>query len=356
MNNPTPLVRSNALSTHANQVYLKFETVHPGMSFKSRGMTYYSQRAKEQRGPTVHLVIASGGNAGFAVACAARSLGVRCTVFLPEWPADSSVAFLKNENAHVVIQGKTYGEAWQAAKAFAAAEENAVSVPAYDDPIVWEGHSSLVKEIIQQHPEKPAAIFCSVGGAGLLGGVIRGCNAVGWDSVPIVALETMGTDCFYHSMALNRRKDVELPPGVTAEHDAQYDVRVARFSSFSSKASGSLGASAPAAGVVKMALERPGGVICVTMPDELAMQAACKLADDHKTLVELACSVTLVPAYKRELFEHVVQSRGDCVYVVCGGYKVSLDDLFGYRATLDTIADGKEFSVHCDGEVIQVKK
>lgn len=54
-------------------------------------------------------------------------------------------------------------------------------VPAYDDPLVWEGHSSMVKEISEQMRDKPAAICCSVGGAGLLGGIIIGCKSVGWD-------------------------------------------------------------------------------------------------------------------------------------------------------------------------------
>lgn len=56
-------------------------------------------------------------------------------------------------------------------------------IPAYDDPILWEGHASMVHEIKQQLPEgvKPDAIFCSVGGAGLIGGIMDGCKAVGWD-------------------------------------------------------------------------------------------------------------------------------------------------------------------------------
>lgn len=61
-------------------------------------------------------------------------------------------------------------------------------VPAYDDPIVWQGHSSMVTEIHKQLladstvlSRKPDAIVCSVGGGGLLGGVIVGCKQVGWD-------------------------------------------------------------------------------------------------------------------------------------------------------------------------------
>jgi L-serine/L-threonine ammonia-lyase len=54
-------------------------------------------------------------------------------------------------------------------------------VPAYDDPILWEGHASMVSEMSHQVPVKPDAIFCSVGGGGLLGGLIVGCKRAGWD-------------------------------------------------------------------------------------------------------------------------------------------------------------------------------
>ena len=42
----------------------------------------------------------------------------------------------------------------------------------------------MVHEIQRQLPEgvKPDAIFCSVGGGGLAGGVMEGCGAVGWDN------------------------------------------------------------------------------------------------------------------------------------------------------------------------------
>ena len=56
-----------------------------------------------------------------------------------------------------------------------------VMVPAYDDPLVWEGHSSMIREIDDEISKKPSAIFCSVGGGGLLGGVLQGCKAVGWE-------------------------------------------------------------------------------------------------------------------------------------------------------------------------------
>jgi L-serine/L-threonine ammonia-lyase len=64
-----------------------------------------------------------------------------------------------------------------------------------------------------------------------------------------------------------------LPVGVDIVYDKENDVKLAHFNGFSSKASGSLGASQPSARVVKMALGRQGGVECVSVPDELSMQS-----------------------------------------------------------------------------------
>lgn len=56
-------------------------------------------------------------------------------------------------------------------------------------------------------------------------------------------------------------------------YNDQHSLYLAHFTELSSRASGSLGASEPSVGVVKMALERPGGVKTVSVPDELSMEA-----------------------------------------------------------------------------------
>lgn len=43
---------------------------------------------------------------------------------------------------------------------------------------------------------KPGAVVVSVGGGGLLCGIAQGLKDVGWMDVPIIALETVGADCF----------------------------------------------------------------------------------------------------------------------------------------------------------------
>lgn len=93
--------------------------------------------------------------------------------------------------------------------------------------------------------------------------------------VPIIGLETIGSDCFHHSLSLNRTPghvgEKKLPPGVDVIHDEENDLHLAHFNYFSSKASSSLGASQPSVGVMKMALERTGGIKSISVPDELSM-------------------------------------------------------------------------------------
>lgn len=174
-------------------------------------------------------------------------------------------------------------------------------VPAYDDKLVIEGHSSMVKEIFSQlDGKKPDAIVCSVGGAGLLGGVLSGCEQVGWDDgmyilhcllptpdktsnpVPVLAIETFGSNCFYHSVALNTSRDswpsAELPPDFELATDAKTGLKLARQLRFSSAASGSLGASVPTGIAIERAQKRKGKVTCLSIPDAFAMQSLSRFA------------------------------------------------------------------------------
>lgn len=193
--------------------------------------------------------------------------------------------------------------------------------------------------------------------------------------VPLVALETIGTDCFYHSVSLNTGRfnasAQALPPDVEVVKDEEHNVLLAHFNRLWSKASGSLGASEPAAGVVSMALQRRGKVVTTTIPDELSMDAllrfagmcCCKnwisfdndiLSDHHKFLVELACSTTLVPAYNPEFLRRLVDLKKNdgkpttLVFVVCGGFKIDLATLSEYRKAIEGRSDEKTWTVYCD--------
>src|SRR3974390_17739 len=82
---PTPLVKAPSLSTAGTEAFLKLEIALPTGSFKPRGAIYALAKNLERR-EIEEIVASSTGNHGAAVAFAARTLGVKATIFLPENP------------------------------------------------------------------------------------------------------------------------------------------------------------------------------------------------------------------------------------------------------------------------------
>lgn len=71
--------------------------------------------------------------------------------------------------------------------------------------------------------------------------------------------------------------------------------------------------------------------------------------DDHKTVVELAAGATLSAAYFPGLFHQIFpevlpKKRSTIVFIVCGGFKITLADLSSYQTHLET-RRAEEFDV-----------
>ncbi|KAG2071654.1 tryptophan synthase beta subunit-like PLP-dependent enzyme [Suillus decipiens] len=374
----TPLIYSSHISDIIGcSAYLKLENLQPSQSFKYRGISKFAQQCKEKHGPLVHLMIASGGNAGLAAAVVARVLGVKCTVFLPINVSTDTQQALRKQGAEVVTIGEFYSQTLTALRDAVKKDTKAVLVPAYDSPVLWNGHSSMVTEMQRQLPRQPDAIFCSVGGGGLIGGIIQGCKNVGWDEVPIVALETTGSNCFYNAIAINTRNftsKVPIMPSTEVEDSSPYTVKIVEelhvaipyMKALKSRAA-SLGASSPAPGVVRMAVDRAGGIKCACIPDEMAMHTARLFGNDHKILTELACSTTLTPGYNREFLSLILgptfstlspeERKEKClVFVVCGGVKISFEEMREFEEIVAAVQMQSYWRVQIGGEETQVPK
>ena len=73
----------------------------------------------------MHLIVASGGNAGLAAAFAAQALQVKCTVYLPEGASQRILEFFKIAGAEVVMFGNYYLQALKKAEEAVKADSNA---------------------------------------------------------------------------------------------------------------------------------------------------------------------------------------------------------------------------------------
>ena len=164
----TPVLRlpGATLGVACAELWLKLEHLQIGGSFKARGMF---NRMRSLPIPAAGVVIASGGNAGIAVACAARALGVRCEVFLPELSSAAKRQALATLQAHVVVGGAAYNDAL-AACLLRQQESGALLMHAYDQPEVVVGAGTLAAEI-EADAGVPDRVLVSVGGGGLIAGI-----------------------------------------------------------------------------------------------------------------------------------------------------------------------------------------
>lgn len=59
-----------------------------------------------------------------------------------------------------------------------------------------------LKEQLSGNP--PAAIICPVGGGGVMNGIIMGLQDIGWKNVPVIAVETHGSNAFQASVVAGK--------------------------------------------------------------------------------------------------------------------------------------------------------
>ena len=164
----TPLWKlpGSALGVACEQIWLKLEHLQTGGSFKARGML---NRLLSNPIPDSGVIVASGGNAGIATAAAAKELGVRCEVFVPEVSSPAKRARLAALGATVIVTGAAYADALKACLE-RQQQTGALLTHAYDQPEVLTGAGTLALEIEQQGGLADS-VLVSVGGGGLIGGV-----------------------------------------------------------------------------------------------------------------------------------------------------------------------------------------
>ena len=90
----TPLIHSSPLSSLLGRdVFLKLENLQPGGSFKIRGIGHTMQEAVRE-GAT-EFIGSSGGNAGMAMAVAAKRIGKKLKLFIPKSTMSMMIEKLK---------------------------------------------------------------------------------------------------------------------------------------------------------------------------------------------------------------------------------------------------------------------
>src|ERR1700744_2459863 len=253
----TPLLESRALSRRLNKpVWLKMEALQPTGSFKARGIGHACTIHKE-RG-ALRFVSASGGNAGLAVAYSGRKLGVPVLVVVPETTSARARELIAMEDAEIVVHGKS----WQGGNEFALAtsQDTDAFIHPFDDPLLWQGHASMIDEVARDGM-KPGVVVLSVGGGGLLCGVVEGLRRNGWHDVPVIAAETQGAESYARALEAGRRVELEAITSIAT----------------------SLGARTVCEEALAKARQHP--IESVVVSDAQAVAGCIRLLDEHRMLV-----------------------------------------------------------------------
>lgn len=297
----TPIFEAPRLSAALGRsVAFKMECLQPSGSFKLRGVGLAVRHHAAQGAR--RLVSSSGGNAGLATAYAGRAAGLPVSVYVPTTTPPEVRALLAAYGAEVIVSGSVWDEADAAARQ-RCADETAAYIPPFDDPLLWEGHATLIDEAARQIA-KPEGVMVSVGGGGLLIGVLQGMARNGWGDVPVYAVETFGAASYAAALAAGR------------------PVRLEKITSVAT----TLGALQVAAEAVAWASRRP--VTSVLVSDEDALRACVMMADHLRVLVEPACGAALAAV---SAGRPAVGGTGPLLVIACGGAAVDARRIGDWR-------------------------
>lgn len=257
----TPLLSSETIARRfgAASVGLKCESLQKTGSFKVRG-ALNAVAALDASARIRGVVTFSAGNHAQALAWAATSLGVGCTVVMPATASESKAAASAAYGAEVIRHGD--GAAAYVRAMELAAERGLTFVHPFDQLDVMAGAGTVGLEILDQRPDVDL-IVVPIGGGGLLAGVAAAVRQT-HPRVTLIGVEPAGANAMRQSL------------------DAGHAVRLDRVDTIAD------GLAAPFAGELTFPIIRDLVDDVVTVTDQEIASAMSLLLTRAKLLVEPA--------------------------------------------------------------------
>jgi len=282
----TPLQPVPALAEQVGApVFLKLESRQPTGAFKLRGAWTAVRRLPDdarRRG----VITYSSGNHGQALAYAARRLGIRAVVVMPETAPPLKVAGVRKWGGEVVLEGTTSEQRHARAEAIVA-DEGLTMIPPFDHADIVAGQGTVGLEILEDLPDV-AEVAVPVGGGGLVAGITTAVKELRPEA-RVTAVE---------------------PEGAAAMQAALQAGEVVRLAETRSIADGLIPV---AVGRLPLALVR-GRVTAVTVSESAIAEATVWLRDVCNVLAEPSGAATTAAIRSGAL-----RPAGPTVLVVSGG-------------------------------------
>jgi len=183
----TPLVPFTGRAKAAARLLVKPESLQPTGAFKLRGAynaVYAVTRGLDSCAKPEGVVAHSSGNHGFAVAYAARLLGVRAAIVVPENAPAVKTAAIESAGAELVRVPPTFAARVAATDEIARVRGYHPVAP-FDDRDVIAGQGTIGLEIAEDFAggsvtgaKRPSAVLVPVSGGGLISGVAVAVKAL----------------------------------------------------------------------------------------------------------------------------------------------------------------------------------
>lgn len=190
-------------------LFFKCENLQRTGSFKIRGALNF-MTAQPRDALKNGVITASAGNHAQGVAFSADLLGVKATIYMPEITPPQKVQSTRDYGAEVVLTGRNFDEACQAALA-AQHSTGALFVHPFDDELVMAGQGTIALEILDELPDLQNLVV-PVGGGGLIAGMAAAIRERA-PHVRIIGVESMAAKSM--SLSFRTGKPCESPVSVT---------------------------------------------------------------------------------------------------------------------------------------------
>ena len=185
------------------RVLLKREDEQPVFSFKLRG-AYNKMRHLDPDVSWRGVICCSAGNHAQGVAYSARKLKIPATIIMPEGTPSIKHTNVARMGGHVVLHGADF----DAAKEECHRREQTdglINIHPFDDPYVIAGQGTIGMELLRQTDiNRVEAVFCCVGGGGLIAGVGVFLKRVA-PHVKVIGVEAYDANAMYQSLQKGRR-------------------------------------------------------------------------------------------------------------------------------------------------------
>lgn len=285
----TPTLRVPALDQALGcQAYLKFEGFQIMGAFKIRGAM---NKALSLSPEDLHrgLVCASSGNHAQGVACAARQLGTRAVIVMPNNSNPVKLAGVKAFGGEVELVGTLSSQREARAKELVK-QDGLVNIHPYSDPLVAAGQGTIGLEILEDLPDA-AAVVCPIGGGGLISGVATAVKGLR-PQIKTIGVEPSGAPRYSKSRSaghpIQLQKVDTIADGTRTDHADRNNFTV---------------------------IEARVDILC-TVEDEVLLRAMALLLTKAKLTVEPSGSLPVAAALAGKL---PVSQEDKVVFVLSGG-------------------------------------